>query len=88
MPRNPFHRVRQRVWAAGIVGGLLTVRREFAALIDLALGDRAQRFLVRDGEQLSLALEQREPDYSRQSVRPKFDKSASSVAARLQRALA
>ena len=32
----------------GIVADFLTVRREYAPLIDLALGDRAQRFLVRD----------------------------------------
>ncbi len=42
----------------GIVGGLLTVRREYAPLIDLALGDRAQRFLVCNGDQLVLAIEQ------------------------------
>jgi chromosome segregation protein len=48
----------------GIVGGLLTVRREFAPLIDLALGDRAQRFLVRDAEQLENALQKREQPFS------------------------
>jgi chromosome segregation protein len=48
----------------GIVGGLLTVRREYAPLIDLALGDRAQRFLVRDVEELTLALQQREQPFS------------------------
>jgi chromosome segregation protein len=32
----------------GMVVDLLTVRREFAPLIDLALGERSQRFLVRD----------------------------------------
>ena len=37
---------------AGIVADFLTVRREYAPLIDLALGDRAQRFLVRDPEML------------------------------------
>jgi chromosome segregation protein len=30
----------------GILAEFLTVRREFAPLIDLALGERAQRFLV------------------------------------------
>src|SRR5207245_10162035 len=31
----------------GMVADLLTVRHEYAPLIDLALGERAQRFLVR-----------------------------------------
>ncbi len=31
-----------------MVADFLTVRREYAPLIDLALGERAQRFLVRD----------------------------------------
>jgi chromosome segregation protein len=43
----------------GIVAELLVVRREFAPLIDLALGERAQRFLVRDLNQLFLALKER-----------------------------
>src|SRR5262245_43843428 len=43
----------------GIVAELLTVRREFAPLIDLALGERAQRFLVRDADELAKALRQR-----------------------------
>jgi chromosome segregation protein len=55
----------------GIVAELLTVRREFAPLIDLALGERAQRFLVGDVEQLSLALRQRgEPFSGRVSFLP------------------
>jgi chromosome segregation protein len=48
----------------GIVAELLTVRREFAALIDLALGDRAQRFVVRDLEQLAEALRRRGQSFS------------------------
>jgi chromosome segregation protein len=40
----------------GMVADFLTVRREFAPLIDLALGDKAQRFLVRDREQLDKSL--------------------------------
>ena len=32
----------------GMVADFLTVQREYAPLIDLALGERAQRFLVRD----------------------------------------
>jgi chromosome segregation protein len=35
-----------------MVADFLTVRREYAALIDLALGEKAQRFLVRDREKL------------------------------------
>ncbi len=42
----------------------LTVRREFAPLIDLALGERAQRFLVRDPDQLAQALRQRSQPFS------------------------
>ncbi len=40
----------------GIVADFLTVRRDYAPLIDLALGERSQRFLVRNVEQLALAL--------------------------------
>ncbi len=49
---------------AGIVADFLTVRREYAPLIDLALGDRAQRFLVRDPEMLGQALRQRSQPFS------------------------
>jgi chromosome segregation protein len=71
----------------GMVAGLLTVRREFAPLIDLALGDRAQRFLVRDGEQLYLALGKREQPFSgrvsfldpRQISRPGLQRQAETV---------
>jgi chromosome segregation protein len=48
----------------GIVADFLTVRREYAPLIDLALGDRAQRFLVRDAELLAVALRQRSEPFS------------------------
>jgi chromosome segregation protein len=55
----------------GIVAEFLTVRREYAPLIDLALGERAQRFLVRDPHQLALALRQRmEPFSGRVSFLP------------------
>jgi chromosome segregation protein len=55
----------------GILAEFLTVRREFAPLIDLALGERAQRFLVRDAEQLARALRQRgEPFSGRVSFLP------------------
>jgi chromosome segregation protein len=40
----------------GIVADFLTVRREYAPLIDLALGERAHRFLVRDTALLGEAL--------------------------------
>jgi chromosome segregation protein len=43
----------------GMVADLLTVRHEYAPLIDLALGERAQRFLVRDAGRLAEALRQR-----------------------------
>jgi chromosome segregation protein len=43
----------------GLVAEVLTVRREYAPLIDLALGERAQRFLVRDMGELAEALRQR-----------------------------
>jgi chromosome segregation protein len=48
----------------GLVADVLTVRREFAPLIDLALGETAQRFIVRDLEELGRALEQRETPFS------------------------
>jgi chromosome segregation protein len=40
----------------GMIADFLTVRREYAPLIDLALGDWAQRFVVRDAGQLAEAL--------------------------------
>jgi chromosome segregation protein len=55
----------------GMVADLLTVPREFAPLIDLALGDAAQRFVVRDVEMLHQALKARqEPFSSRVSFLP------------------
>ncbi|MGH7173312.1 MAG: hypothetical protein ACRELG_23770, partial [Gemmataceae bacterium] len=48
----------------GILAEFLTVRREFAPLIDLALGERAQRFLVRDAGQLAEALRLRSQPFS------------------------
>src|SRR5579884_1193988 len=55
----------------GILAEFLTVRREYAPLIDLALGERAQRFLVRDPDQLAQALRQRgQPFSSRVSFLP------------------
>ncbi len=40
----------------GMIADFLTVKREYAPLIDLALGDWAQRFVVRDGQQLMQAV--------------------------------
>jgi chromosome segregation protein len=55
----------------GILAEFLTVRREFAPLIDLALGERARSFLVRDPDQLAQALRQcRQPFSSRVSFLP------------------
>jgi chromosome segregation protein len=53
-------------WRAvlGILAEFLTVRREFAPLIDLALGERSQRFLVRDPDQLAQALRKRSQPFS------------------------
>jgi chromosome segregation protein len=48
----------------GIVADFLRVRREYAPLIDLALGERAQRFLVRDAARLAEALRQRSQPFS------------------------
>ncbi|HEV3082065.1 MAG TPA: chromosome segregation protein SMC [Gemmataceae bacterium] len=55
----------------GMTADFLTVRRDYAPLVDLALGDRAQRFLVRDAELLQQALQQRtEPFSGRVSFQP------------------
>jgi chromosome segregation protein len=48
----------------GMVADLLTVRHEYAPLIDLALGERAQRFVVRDALQLHEALARRGQPFS------------------------
>ncbi len=48
----------------GMVADLLTVRHEYAPLIDLALGERAQRFVVRDAARLYEALGRREQPFS------------------------
>jgi chromosome segregation protein len=48
----------------GIVADALTVRREYAPLIDVALGERAQRFLVRDATLLETALRQQPQPFS------------------------
>jgi chromosome segregation protein len=48
----------------GMVADVLTVRREYAPLIDLALGEWAQRFLVRDAGELAEALAQHAQPFS------------------------
>ena len=63
----------------GMIADFLTVKREHAALIDLALGDWAQRFIVRDMVELRQALgEHPEPFSGRVSfmpLRPSADES-------------
>jgi chromosome segregation protein len=48
----------------GMVADVLTVRREYAPLIDIALGEWSQRFVVRDMEQVSTALRLRTQAFS------------------------
>ncbi len=48
----------------GILADVLNVRREYAALIDVALGERAQRFLVQNVELLAQALQKRAQPFS------------------------
>jgi len=48
----------------GMIADFLTVRREYAPLIDLALGDWAQRFVVRDNDVLAQALAERTQPFS------------------------
>ncbi len=55
---GPWHTV------VGMVADLLTMRHEYAPLIDLALGERAQRFVVRDALLLHEALSQRGRPFS------------------------
>ncbi len=53
-------------WTAvlGMIADFLTVKREYAPLIDIALGDWAQRFIVRDVERLARALTARSEPFS------------------------
>jgi chromosome segregation protein len=48
----------------GMIADFLTVKREYAPLIDLALGDWAQRFVVRDRQQLMQAVAELETPLS------------------------
>jgi len=48
----------------GMIADFLTVRREYAPLIDLALGDWAQRFVVRDLDRLLQAVADRPQPFS------------------------
>ena len=47
-----------------MIADFLTVRREYAPLIDLALGERAQRFLVRDTHPAGRGLRHRGQPFS------------------------
>jgi chromosome segregation protein len=70
----------------GMIADFLTVRREYAPLIDLALGDRAQRFLVRDPAQLHQTLRQRSQPFSgRVSFLTCAPAAAEAIAARRNR---
>src|SRR5262249_35446604 len=53
-PVGPWRRA-----VLGMIADFLQVRREYAPLIDLALGDWAQRFIVRDADLLDAALADR-----------------------------
>jgi chromosome segregation protein len=48
----------------GLLADFLTVRRDYAPLIDLALGERAQRFLIANGAELDRALQARGEPFS------------------------
>ncbi|MFO0967011.1 MAG: AAA family ATPase [Gemmataceae bacterium] len=61
-PREVFRLLETNPGWGGVLGMLadfLTVKHEHAHLIDLALGDQAQRFLVRDAAALEQALAER-----------------------------
>jgi chromosome segregation protein len=61
----------------GMIADFISVRREYAPLIDLALGDWSQRFLVRDTDLLAEALSQRTQPFSgRVSFLPLSDSGA------------
>jgi chromosome segregation protein len=53
-------------WGAvlGMIADFLTVKREYAPLIDIALGDWAQRFVFRDADRLVRALAQHPEPFS------------------------
>jgi chromosome segregation protein len=48
----------------GLVADFLTVRRDYVSLIDVALGERAQRFVVRDLDALDELLQRRGQPFS------------------------
>jgi chromosome segregation protein len=63
----------------GIIADFLTVKREYAPLIDIALGDWAQRFVVRDLERFGQALsERKEPFTGRVSFLPLVNRETAS----------
>jgi len=69
----------------GMIADFLTVKREYAHLIDLALGDWAQRFLVRDVAALADALASKpEPFSGRVSFMPIAHVSADETIAELK----
>ncbi len=63
-PRSSPSNLDLRQIVIGMVADLLTVRREYAPLIDLALGERAQRFLVRDADLLVRSMARIEKPFS------------------------
>ncbi len=65
--REVLHRIENdAAWSSvlGILADFLTVKRDHAPLIDLALGDSAQRFLVRDSSSVMQALASLEKPFS------------------------
>jgi chromosome segregation protein len=61
----------------GMIADFLTVKREYAPLIDIALGDWAQRFVVRDPDRFAQALAgRREPFTGRVSFLPLLDRDS------------
>jgi chromosome segregation protein len=60
------HQAEPGPWrtVVGMIADFLTVRREYAPLIDLALGDWSQRFVVRDAALLAGALAVRAAPFS------------------------
>ncbi|MGL4552103.1 MAG: hypothetical protein ACRC33_13060, partial [Gemmataceae bacterium] len=63
---------KEKNWGGvvGLVGQLLVVRRDYAPLIDIALGPVAQRFVVRDPAALERALTRGDPLPGRVSFLP------------------
>jgi chromosome segregation protein len=63
----------------GMIADFLTVKREYAPLIDIALGEWAQRFIVRDVERFACALSERTAPFAgRVSFLPLADRETAS----------